>query len=764
MVYQLIHQLGADQYYSLKKSATFIREARPVPTSPDSKYLALDELDIPKNQGVRFYIEGIHCSACLWLIEKLSEWVSDIHTIRLNIGTSIATVQLKPDGKISSVATALNRLGYRPHLIQEKDEENKIQQNIRQKELIRLGLVGVLTGNIMLLSFAMYTGANQEWGSYFKSLSLVLFIPVLTYGALPFYQSALASIYRFSKTKSISIDLPISFALIVGFLASLSQWKNPDVHPYFDSLATLVFLILSSRYILQRILDRHNQSKHYLKFYEPDTARRLNTNTNEYEPVPPQYLNTGDVIQVLRHETIPADGVLIDEEGIVNQSIITGESSPVTLHKGEEIFCGATLLSESVKLRTTKTSNETRIHQILSESEVLAHSKPKILSLFDRVAGYLVSAIVLISVLALGVFHWVGLPTQEAITRCLALIIITCPCALALGTPLTLSLSLIKAAKEGILFKTSSTIEKISQVTSILFDKTGTLTHGSFDILSYRTYPERGSIPEKEIQSVIYSMEKKSDHPIAQALVQYFEKHSPKITPIENLETLPEGGVAAEVMHSKWKIVPNHQFSSHSKTQSISTEIIVYKNDTAVAEILLGDKIRESSKQAIQSLKEKGLSIGILSGDSENAVTQVAKTLHIPVGRARAQHSPEQKSAYIKELSGSEKLMMVGDGMNDSAALSQSYVGVATPGGLKASLRHADIYLNQSGIHLVPRIFEISQHAFQTIKIGIGFSLLYNFIGTTAALMGWVSPLFAAVLMPLSALTIFLFSTMREGS
>ncbi len=759
-VYHFLTTQGLSNYYELKKQG-WIRPAKPVEES-HSPYTYLEDpailklyLSAEKNPSIEFYLEGIHCIACLWLIEKLPEFAKGVQSAKLHLGNSIVKITLNEDGSFAEVARLLGELGYKPHPLQKNTEAYALQKKENQRELIRMGIAGACTGNIMLMVVSLYGGASGKFGQLFSILSFVLFLPILFYAALPFYKNAWAAL----KTRSINIDVPIVLALVLGSVLSTWNLSIPNGHLYFDSLSALIFLLLASRYVLKRIQQNIFKSSQLLHFLTPQFAKRFNPETRTYETVRADLLERGDQIQVLENELFPADGKIEKGKSLVDSSLLTGEALPQKMVEGDEVFAGTRNQSALLIIEVTATRCETRLGKIIKEIESGNLQKAPIIGLADKISKIFVFSILILAMASFVFFAFENLGL--AFQRALALLIVTCPCALALATPLTLSINLGRAAREGLLLKGAETLERLSNVKKIYLDKTGTLTEGSFEVLQWQS---RDSSPS--LKEAVLALEKKSKHPIAQAICRMLEEESiaPQTEVLNFQEQLGMGvsgnyqGDFYEVKSLPLSVVPNTEFAG------LKTYIGVWKNSQCLAQILLGDSLRADSSMALSQLKKLGLEPYILSGDQETAVLQVAHELKIPRDHCYSRTSPEKKKEIVQ---GAESLM-VGDGANDALALANAWVGVAVQGSMEVSLRAADVYSSGAGLKPVVRVLKIARENIKVLKRNFVFSILYNLVGATAALLGLINPLIAAVLMPLSSLTVFISAligtrTLRKG-
>jgi Cu2+-exporting ATPase/Cu+-exporting ATPase len=752
-VYYWIQDRGLSQFYQLKKKGAAIRKSTPAALFSE-KFDYLDDPAFRKayswpsqtntgTQMMEFYLEGVHCAACVWVTEKLSDLVPHTQKVRLNLGNQIAKVEVdSSSGSFAQVAEEFFRLGYRPHPIKRgTNTGQKIQQKEDRFLLIQLGVAAACAGNIMLLAVSLYGGAAGSLANHFRWISFFLYLPVLGFSAAPFFKSAWSSL----KNAQASIDIPVAFGLLIGSLISIIRVFQGSDQIYFDSLSSLILLLLSTRYFLKKTQRSALNSTHLLRFLIPSRVKKLNLKTGQFELKAIDEVCPGDEILIQAGEAIPVDGVITQGTSSVNHSFLTGESTAVPVTENTRVYAGAVNLQAPIHLKVTQSGGSTRLASILASMEEQIQKKAPIVSFSDQISKAFVFAVFALCTLTvlLGIHEdW-----QTLIQRILIISLVTCPCAFALATPLVMSLTLGKLAKAGILVKGSAAVEKLSQIKSVFLDKTGTLTYGHFKILAWNF--KDTTVDRSYIRSAVYALESQSNHPIALALVDELRKDGIKTayTVTHFKETLGQG-VSGEINGDHFEI-------SRTPHSIHGTEISILFNQKTVATLVLGDQIREDSLLFVNRLKRLGLLPRILSGDNQAAVHQVAEQLGIPPLNCFSEASPEQKCEIIRQ---EPQALMVGDGINDSIALAAAYVSIAVHQGVEVSLRSADIYLSTPSVSSIAPLIIICKETLKVIHRNFLLSLLYNCSVGYAAVTGNITPLFAAILMPLSAFILFLSS------
>lgn len=751
-VYEILHEKGLEQYYQLRDNAGDGLSG-PVIISND-KYLYLDNEEfsnkyskiIGETRVVKFYLEGIHCVACLWLLEKLPEFVPGVLTSELNMSKSICTVTAKLDTPFSTVAKQFEILGYKPHPVMESSEVEELAKREDRKMLIKIAVAFACAGNVMLLATSIYAGLEEHGlKEYFRWLNLIISLPVIFFSATPFYQSAWSAI----KNKKISIDIPIVVAIILVTLSGTYSLFIGSDHLYFDSITVLVFLLLFARFILKKAQQKGLSATEISSFFANQIAYRPIDSSDQLEPIHAKFLKQHEKIIVPEGENIPVDGLVLEGSSNINTSLLTGESLPEKVSKGSYVYSGTINLDSPITIQVMNSAEDSRLGKILKSVESGWNQKADIVLFADLVAKYFVYIVFTLALVVAVGFSITG-DYETGLVRALTLIIITCPCALGLTTPLALTLTLGRLAKSGIIVKNEQIIEKLTKAKEIFLDKTGTLTYGAFQVSKWIDHQKI----DTTLDSIIYALEIRSKHPVARAITQHLEKkyyeNNKIIQPIE-LEDFKEEsgkGVSANI---NGKIYSARK--SVKEANPTTTTVGIFVDNQEMLTILLEDQLRDDAIEAINLIKKNNLEPYIISGDNQQTVNDIATKLDLDQTKTHGNISPEQKKDFIQQH---PKAIMVGDGANDAIALSNAYIGVAVHGSVDISLRVADIYISKAGVKNLANVIDASYDTLKVIKRNLKFSLVYNLIGATLAIVGYITPLLAAVLMPISSLTVLI--------
>ncbi len=684
----------------------------------------------------QFYVEGLHCSSCVHLLEKLPDFYAEIIEARVNYAYSTVSLRISEKASMAQVAAIITELGYVPHLLAPEDDFLTQYQNENRTSLKRIAVAGACTGNIMLFVVPVYAGLAGQLGLIFNWMSFLLYLPILLYSAVPFYKGAWNSL----KYRIINVDLPITIAMLASVFFSLYNLIRGDENIYFDSTASFMFLILSARYILKRVQQNYlapSQIQNLLKadrfeVFDGETVRIVNH----------QELHRGQVFRVDREQILPVDVELIKNVCVINTALFDGESLPKTFNPGMTIFAGMQVLTPNCEFRALSSAHDSRLGVLLKQLDQSAVEKTNFVSLTDSLAQKLILSVFVIATLFFMFYSWIDV--SIAFNRALALIVLACPCALAFGSPLTFGLALKKAQRLGILMKSGTVLEKIQKIRHVFFDKTGTLTNGELTLI--HTEPTQLS---DETKQIILSLENKSYHPVAFALRSAWKNLTFRYALTETKEIIGKG-VRGQIENDFYEICAMSE-SIHNEEYAVE----VRKNDKMIARLYFNDLLRPESLCAVEALQKRRINCYLLSGDKKNRAQQIASTIGISEKNCHAELFPEDKLTILSQF---KNTCMIGDGANDSLALKNADIGIAVKGSVDLSMQNADVYFTKGGLFPLFELITIAEQTKKTLYRNLTISLIYNSIGGTLALLGFINPMMAAILMPISSLIIVLSS------
>ncbi len=776
-VYNILHSSGLDNYYKVR--AAVDPTAEPAATT-GSNYEELDDTlfqytwvtnEDDSTAEVELLLEGMHCAACVWLIERLPRVADGVIDARANIRRRTVCVRYNPDHiKLSQVAQSLDKLGYAAHPARGK-EARAIRIKEDRKFLIRVALAGALAGNIMLLAIALYggtfSGISDAWRTTFRYYSMALGLIVLIFPGRIFFTGALAAL----RTRTAHLDIPIALALLVAGLWGTVNTIQGTGEIYFDSVAVLVFLLLVGRWIQHRQQRAASDSVELMLTLTPSSATLIDESGNT-KRVPIETLEAGMSVRVNPGESFPADGIITDGITTIDNALLTGESVPVESGPSDQALAGATNLSSPVTVRVQAVGEHSRIGKLMNLVARASEQKSPVVRAADRIAGYFV---IIVITLATATFAYWSLTTNitTGIEHATALLIVTCPCALGLATPMAMSVALGRSARSGMLIKSATVLEQLAKPGKMLLDKTGTLTQGANTLID--THGDATLLP------LAAAIEQYSNHPIARAITRSIdsavETDLPTATNITQHtaqgisgdvdgQHLTIGSVAFVTKHTNTQIPDDLQPKLVRLLDRALTPILIHAAPSnRLALIGIGDQLREDAQSASSDLQNRGWELAVCSGDHPRIVESIAHQLQIESHEGGV--TPETKAQRIAQSKESRRspsvpVVMVGDGINDAAALASADVGIAVHGGAEASLEAADVYLVHPGLTPIVNLIDLSRSTMSTIRLCLVVSIVYNSIAATLAMTGVINALIAAILMPISSLTVVAICT-RAG-
>lgn len=685
----------------------------------------------PVYKKFRFYIEGLQCSSCVHLLEDFPRYCDQVISSRLNYSKRILEVEIKNTFMLGSLCEAIEQLGYHPTPLKEKSDYEAAKNTENASDLKRIGVAGAIAGNAMLFSVPIYAGLTGPLALTFKWISFFIFLPLLFYVAGPFYRKAWTSLL----VRRINVDMMIVVALWAGFISSTYALILGTDELYFDSTASFIFLILLTRYLLKYHQDKLIHKNIFSDLFENDIYEVVEKNRRSY--IAYSQIKPGQKIKLNQNQLLPCDSVLASSEADFDLSFLTGEAYPQKKHKGEVVLSGSRLLSPEALLKSSKEANESDLAVSLNKIDVQGVFKNKFQSLTDIIAHRLTLAVFGIAALFFVLtYQELGF---EAFRRCLALITIACPCAVAFGTPLAHNMGLRSAIKNGFYLKSELVFEKLNKVKKVIFDKTGTLTSSQLNLA--KTFPPEIS---EENKAIILGLEKHSLHPVAVSLKTIWSDSD--VTNIPNVTEISGVGVAARYAEHDYRL------SKSEVDQNLNTIQVDFSIDgRKTAYLYFEENIRAEARSVIDDFYKSDFDVMMLSGDRRQRALEVSRKIGIRPAYVFAEQSAESKKLIINTQN---PCLFVGDGLNDIPALHEAYVSFAIKGPFESTLQVADIYAPQKNLRSVLEIFDLSKKIQQTVQANLLFAVLYNSVGGILALSGLINPLVAAVLMPISSFLI----------
>jgi len=767
-VCQVIHEAGLDAFYQrLHKQEA---EMAPPPDSPGD----IDQYDLPDVQQefvhtiadgskqAHLMVEGIHCAACVWLIERALEKMPGIIRAEVNLAHHRLLLHWQPGiTPLSKIMQRLAALGYAaiPFNLDTAEGEMRAQN---RRLLFRMGFAGFAAMNIMWISIALYAGSfsgiSIEDRHFFHWVSLAIATPVLFYSGGPILISALRGL----RLGSLGMDLPIAIGALATYTYSLWQTVQGGEHIYFDTVVSFLFVILVGRYL--EALARRNASSATLRLLElqPRMATRL-TESGE-ERVAVRKLVAGDRLLIRPGDKVPADGIVLEGISHIDESMLTGESKPV--HKQSECrLAGGTVNGEgSLVMLVEVTGEGTVLSRIIHLVESAQGSKARVQRLADRIVPWFVGTTLLLS--AITFLFWVQSDFDTALLAATAVLIITCPCALGLATPMAIAVSTGVAARYGVLVRNGEALESLSRITHVVLDKTGTLTEGRMFVSDIYSAGDKDRLLQ-----LAGAVERHFSHPLATAICASLETNGLPFIPCSKPQSLAGMGVGAVVedceiwignrrLMNKLGIALDAAMTEACERieAEMGVAVLIASDGELLGLLRIEDQLRQGAEGLVAELSKRGIGITLLTGDSAAAANHLQQRLSQHASTpilVLADVLPEDKLGYIAKLQKQgERVLMAGDGINDGPALAQADIGIAMGQGTDVSMECSDIVLMGSDVSKIPWTISLGQRTLQTIRQNLGLSLAYNIILVPAAMAAWVTPVFAALAMPLSSLLV----------
>ena len=711
--------------------------------------------DQGKDKQIQLTVEGITCAACGWLIEKQLAKLQGIKQVSVNVSNRRATVTWDDEAlKLSGILSRMKSIGYDSLPFQADNHEASFKKE-QKGYLKKLGLAGIMTMQVMMLAmgqyFDIFGNIDAEAISYFNAVSLLLTTPVVLYSGSIFYLSALKAL----QAKSVNMDVPVTIAILATYIAGVLAVNKNTGEVYFESICMFIFFLLTSRFLEHRARHRASEiSSNMLKLIPVTAARWTN---GEWHSVLAKQLVTGDKVLVKAGESVPIDGIVLEGKSTADESMLTGEFSPVNKGPKDKVFAGSLNQQGSLTIEVTSSLKFAMMNQILRLQELAMGNKPKVALIADKLASYFVSIVLVIS--ALTYWYWWSQNDPHAFWITISVLIATCPCALGLATPSALTCAMAKLNEHGILLKRADALEQITHATDIIFDKTGTLTEGKFSISKkvFVTPLDNEAHTEAYVMALASVLETRSEHPIAKAFAQ--ETSAFDFT-IEDYQIEIGKGITA-LVNDTLCAIGSKRFILDITSQADSAQwdgasVLLAIDKKVAAAFYLNDTIKSDVEEVLHSLERFELSI--LSGDAQANVAAIASQLNI--NNAIGACQPEAKLSYVKEQqSHGKSLIMLGDGINDAPVLAAADVSVAVGNASDLAKNAADVVLLNHQLSSLTELVNMAYKTKRKIKQNIAWALSYNMLVLPFAVAGVLTPWQAALGMSLSSIIVVYNST-----
>ena len=752
-VYDIFSTNDLSYYYDLQSSAGA------TPKMVEGKYDFLNETSIigkllefneDKLQIINLYIPHIHCSSCIWILENLNKLNTAISSSQVDFPKKTVRIVYNPKLlNLKDLVILLARIGYEPFI--SLDDFDKGKKKVNRSLIYKLGVAGFAFGNVMFLSFPEYFQVDGFWLDQYKGLFRWLMfafsLPVVFYAGQDYFISA----YKGLRSKILNIDVPIALGILVLFTRSTLEIIFDWGTGFFDSLTGLIFFLLLGKFFQQKTYSFLSFERDY-KSYFPIAITRI-TNKNIEETVQVYDIKRGDRLLIRNEELIPVDGILINGRAQIDYSFVTGESEPVFKESGDKIYAGGKQLEGAIEMDVLKSVSQSYLTQLWSNSVFSDDNSSNFQTLTDSIGKRFTWAVLTIAFIATA--FWLYYDSSKAMNVFTAVLIIACPCAIALAAPFTLGNMLRIFGRKKFYLKDTQTVEQLAQIDTAIFDKTGTITTTQKSSATYE-----GMRLTFEEESLLKNTLRASNHPLSRTLYDLLAAHN--IVPLDEYQEHLGQGLEGKKDDGHIKVGSADFVGNAMNVDSQNTSVHISSNNTYKGRFVFHNHYREGVSDAFKEMKG-ALELAILSGDNEGEKTRLEKLLPKLVPMYFNQ-KPNDKLAFIKSLQDQgKKVMMVGDGLNDAGALAKSDVGIAISENVNVFSPACDGILDASKFKQLYKYILASKKAIKIIKLSFLLSFLYNIVGLYFAVTGQLEPVIAAILMPLSSISVVGFTTLATN-
>jgi Cu+-exporting ATPase len=761
-VYQLLNNNDLCDYYSIsdKPGQQLNQQANYKQYDILEDAVTVSKLLNFKNASdshVRLYIPYMHCSSCIYLLENMQRLNQNIVSSRVNFQKKeVEIIYHHQKIGLKEIAVILHSIGYPPYISLASETSESKPKNINRSQIYKIGIAGFAFGNIMMLSFPEYfhlsdfSGTNN-FTSIFNVLSFLLSLPVLFYCSQEFFISAYASI----KQRYLNIDAPIALAILITFLRSVYEITYGSKIGYFDSMTGIVFFMLIGRYFQNKTYDHISFERDYKSYFPLGvTVVEKNVDTVMEKTIPVSAIRTGMRIIIRQNELIPADAILFSGNAVVDYSFVTGEAEPVNKVLGEILYAGGRQKGSQIELEVVKEVSQSYLTSLWNKEEKVEQldQETEMVAKINKYFSYGLLAIALVAFA-----YWWPTDTQKAINAVTTILIVACPCALLLSATFTYGNVLQIMAKNKMYIKNAKAVERFAKADTIVFDKTGTITKSNAASIEWVGY----TLNQTD-QQLITSLTKESIHPLSKRITSHLaqtQRYS-----ITNFKEHTGKGIEAEVNEKRIKVgsfdfVGGNTAAKNDKGSKVYVSI----NNDVKGYFSFKNVYRQGVVNLFKDLQNKGYELHLLSGDNEDEKNYLGN-FFTNSATLNFNQSPQQKLNYIENLTQKgKKVIMVGDGLNDAGALMKSYAGIAVTDDVNFFTPACSAILEGNKVSQLKQYLDYAKAGAWIIKGSFVLSLLYNVVGLSFALTGTLQPVIAAILMPVSTISIVLFTTVSSN-
>lgn len=758
LVYEVLQENDLCTYYNLGENPGISQKSA---ATRDNRFDYLEDRDIiqrlvdfenAEETHITFSVPLIHCASCIWLLENLHKLHPGVISGRVDfIKKKVQVKYHQSQISLKELVQLMSKIGYEP-AINLADAEKKNSSSTDKKVIYKLAVAGFAFGNMMLFSIPEYFAEAELLGEGFKKtfnyLNVLLALPVFFYAATDYYRSAWLSI----KNRAVNMDVPIAIGIVTLFFYSLYDIFILGNEGYMDTLGGLLFFLLIGKLYQQKTYDTLSFDRDYKSYFPIAVTKMVK---EEEQVIPLIKLRVGDIIKVRNEELIPSDSILLEGEAYIDYSFVTGEQIPVAKKKGELIYAGGRQKGKAITLAVQKSPSQGYLTDLWNNESFEKEKIHSLESLANRISGKFTFTVMAIALAALLYWVFAG-ETSLGILAFTSVLIITCPCALAMSTPFTLGNTLRVFGQGKLYLKNAQVIERMAKVDTVIFDKTGTLTAPSEAKVNFV-----GEELSRESKGIIKALVNQSTHALSNRINSWLEGEIPlQVTGIEEVQGK---GLQGRYKGQLVRLGSAQWLSVHAKDVLQGGNTVFFAvEDAVLGYFFIQSGLRKGISEVVEEVKQ-GREVHFLSGDQDHERENLQKVFGKDI-RMNFHQGPGDKLSYIKSLNSKGALtLMVGDGLNDAGALRESHVGIALTDKITNFSPASDAIMDASMMGKLPDFLDFAKTSRNIIKASFGLSFTYNIVGTYFAVQGLVSPVFCAILMPISSVSVVLFTTLATN-
>lgn len=693
----------------------------------------------PSDAQLALSVPGIHCGLCIATVERTLQNIPGVHEARVNLTLKRAMVEAAPNVEPQTLIDALETTGYEAHELDTSSLSATQTDRAGRDLLMRLAVAGFASMNVMLLSVAVWAGAQDATRDLFHWISAAIALPAILFAGKPFYVNAWSAL----RAQRLNMDVPIVLAIVLALATSLWETALSGHHAYFDAALTLVFFLLAGRYLDYRTRAVARSAAEELAALEVPRAIRIAKGVEE--TISAEQIALGDTLLVRPGSRMPVDGEILTGTSELDRSLLTGETLPVFATPGMSVSAGEVNLTGPLTIRAAAVGQDTSLHQMADLVAIAESGRSRYTSLADKAAKLYAPGVHILSAVAFVGWYLYSFDIRTALNIAAAVLIITCPCALGLAVPAVTTAASGRLFRKGLLVKHATALERLAQVDTVVFDKTGTLTLGQPEVQSLDGFTN-------EALGVALAMAQASAHPLSQAVARAIQAKNITPATLTDIQEIPGFGVQAMWNGTQIRLGRADWVGA---TPLPETAVFLDMGTTAPQAFVCQDQLRAGAAEAITALKTAGKSVYLLSGDNPKAVENTATILGITDWHAGA--LPQDKAAFVQALAeNNHHVLMVGDGLNDTAALAAAHVSISPASALDAARVASDIVLLGTDLSPIADALTVAQSATKRIRENFRIATIYNVVAVPLAIAGFATPLIAALAMSSSSITVSL--------